>query len=147
MTWSFLFRDCQRNLIAERTTLLSKAVCNLALLWGSLVAEWLERSSLVMKVPGSKCRLRTGFFKIALFTKQKMGTWLSSELGKVWGGEGEEWRPTSVIPLPGISWLLNSHLPDFLVSLWCDVLTVNFRSALCWLCLTYWKCPSSWWFR
>ena len=41
-----------------------------------------------------------------------MGTWLSSEPGKVKGGEEEEWRPTSVTPLPGTSWLFNSHFLD-----------------------------------
>jgi len=29
-----------------------------------------------------------------------MGTWISSELGKVKGGEKEEWRRTSVTPVP-----------------------------------------------
>jgi len=40
-----------------------------------------------------------------------MGTRLSSKPGTVKGGE-EEWRPTSVTPLPGTSWLFNSYFPD-----------------------------------
>jgi len=41
-----------------------------------------------------------------------MGTWLSLELGKVKGGKDEEWRPTSVTPLPETGWFFNSHFPD-----------------------------------
>ena len=44
-----------------------------------------------------------------MFIHQKMGTWLSSELGKVKGGEEEEWHPTSVASK---SWLFNIHFPD-----------------------------------
>jgi len=47
------------------------------------VAEWLERSSLVPKVPGSKHRLCAGFFNKYLCSR--MGTRLSSEVGKVKG--------------------------------------------------------------
>jgi len=41
-----------------------------------------------------------------------MGTQLSSDLGKMNSGEEEEWRPTSVTPLPDTGWLFNSHIPD-----------------------------------
>jgi len=49
--------------------------------------------------------------KLSLFTEQYMGTWLSSELGKVKGGDEEEWCPTSVTPFPGTCWVFNSHFP------------------------------------
>ena len=41
-----------------------------------------------------------------------MGTWLSSELGKVKGGEEEKWHPTSVTPMPGTSRLFKIRFPD-----------------------------------
>ena len=47
------------------------------------MAQWSERTSLGPKIPGSNtvCALR--FFLNSLFKQQRMGTWLSSGLGKV----------------------------------------------------------------
>jgi len=67
------------------------------------VAEWLDRSSLVLKVPGSQHSPCTGFFKNSLqFTRQLNKYLTLFRAGKVKGGEEEEWRPTSVTPLPVI---------------------------------------------
>jgi len=56
------------------------------------VAEWLEHSALVLKALGSKF-VCTGFSKSLCSPNNKMGTWLSSEAGKVKGGEEEERVP------------------------------------------------------
>jgi len=63
-----------------------------------------------------------------------MGTWLSSKLGKVKGGEEKEWRPTSVTPLLSTGWLFNSHFPiaingcgSTLVTLECWVMPTDIK--------------------
>jgi len=56
------------------------------------------------EVPWFKTHLVLGTFqKLSVFIQQQMGTWPSSGLGKVKGGEEEEWHPTSVTPLPRTS--------------------------------------------
>jgi len=61
------------------------------------VTEWLEHPPLALKVGGSG-QLLYGIFQNSQFTQQEMAIRLSSELGKVKGGEEEEWCPSSVTP-------------------------------------------------
>jgi len=64
---------------------------------GGVVVQYIERLSLALKVPG----LCAGFFidSLPLFIQQKMGTRLSSEVGRGGGeaedGEEEEWSAST----------------------------------------------------
>ena len=79
---------------------------------GGTVAEWLERLSLVLKVPGSKYSLFSVFFKSSLSSP-------NGYLAVFRAGEGERRWGRGVAPRLGYtvvdtSWLFNSHFPEAL---------------------------------
>jgi len=77
------------------------------------MAERLERLSLMLKIQSSKHSLNAEFFAINLSLHPAVNGYLALfRAGEGEGGEEEEWSPTSVTSLPGISWLFNTHFTD-----------------------------------
>jgi len=82
------------------------------------VGEWLERTSLVLKVQKVQKVQNTTWREIfhkknTFFVHPAVNGCLALfRAGEDEGGEEEEWPPTSVTPLPGISLLFNSHFQD-----------------------------------
>jgi len=69
---------------------------------------WVVRAPVTgAECPGFKTQLVHGILSLCS-TNSK---WVLGPL-QSWGRWEEEWHPTSVTPLPGISWFFDSHFPD-----------------------------------